>query len=44
MLFRSFVKIGFNDANFRQSNFIRLKILNGLCDDGFLAPDLRLAA
>jgi nucleoside-diphosphate-sugar epimerase len=40
----NFVKVGFDDANFRQSNFIRLKILNGLCDEGVLAPDLRLAA
>ena len=40
----NFVKSGFDDANFRQSNFIRLKILNGLCDEGILLPDLRLAA
>jgi nucleoside-diphosphate-sugar epimerase len=40
----NFLKSGFNDANFRQSNFIRLKILNGLCDDGILQPDLRIAA
>ncbi|PZU60526.1 MAG: NAD-dependent epimerase [Sphingobium sp.] len=40
----NFVKSGFSDANFRQSNFIRLKILNGLCDEGVLLPDLRLAA
>lgn len=39
-----FIASGFDDANFRQSNFIRLKILNGLCDDGILQPDLRLAA
>lgn len=40
----NFIKSGFDDANFRQSNFIRLKILNGLCDEGTLQPDLRFAA
>ncbi|CAN5254313.1 SDR family oxidoreductase [soil metagenome] len=39
-----FVASGFNDKNFRQSGFIRLKILNALVDDGILLPDLRIAA
>jgi nucleoside-diphosphate-sugar epimerase len=33
--------INFSDRNFRNSDFIRLKILNGLVDQGKLASDLR---
>lgn len=32
--------IGFSDANFRESNFIRLKVLAGYLDQGMLSDDL----
>jgi nucleoside-diphosphate-sugar epimerase len=33
--------MGFRDRNFRDSNFIRLKVLSRLCDRGYLTPELR---
>jgi nucleoside-diphosphate-sugar epimerase len=37
-------RTAFADRNFRQSGFIRLRILEGLVDSGLLSPDLRSPA
>ncbi len=33
--------MGFKDSNFRDSNFMRIKVLTGLRDQGLLTPELR---
>lgn len=39
-LVAGFERMGFNDANYRESNLIRLKVLNGLMDKKYLTDKL----